>query len=236
MTVVGAGAEATILDAQQENLVVWARPIETPANQKIELRDLTITGGKGDAISGGGGILNQAELTLIGVTVRNNEAAGNSPVGGGIANRKMLTLIESTVRQNKAFLNGGGIFNGSGNTLTLGNGARIEGNTADGSGGGVFNAGTMTMQDGSRITTNNKKNAELRWGNPQLYRGQLDAAIGQPGGVQHRGPGGRHFQQWFGDARPGRDRDWQHPGQLRANDRDMHLSPGPPLPAFASKG
>jgi hypothetical protein len=125
LTVVGAGAGVTILDAQRAGRVLFI------GGGMVEVRDLTITGGK--FANNGGAIINAGTLTLIGVTVRDSEAAFFA----------------------------GGIFNPGGATLTLGNGTRIEFNKAvGGSGGGIFNFGSATIAPGAVVTNNTPDNCE----------------------------------------------------------------------------
>lgn len=125
LTVVGAGAGVTILDAQRAGRVLFV------GGGTVEVRDLTITGGK--FATNGGAIINAGTLTLIGVTVRDSEAA----------------------------FFGGGISNSGGATLTLGAGTRIEFNkAAGGSGGGIFNSGSATIAPGAVVTNNTPDNCE----------------------------------------------------------------------------
>jgi CSLREA domain-containing protein len=110
----------------------------------VNISNLTIARGVADAGSGGGGgIRNEASLTLINVTISGNSAGG----GGGIANTGTLNVTNSTISGNSAGTDGGGIANRG--TLSLLN-VTITNNTADqdndgsGNGGGVFNANGST--------------------------------------------------------------------------------------------
>ena len=107
------------------------------------LSGLVITNGKSTSTSlGGGGILNEANLTLIGVALTHNTAV----LGGGIENADggTLTVDLSVIAENTA-TNGGGIIN-SGSTLTV-NASLVTGNSASTAGGGVDNSngGTVTL-------------------------------------------------------------------------------------------
>jgi hypothetical protein len=84
------------------------------------------------ATSDGGGIANGGHMTLTQSNVTANNAGQN---GGGIANKSgaaTLALTHSDVTDNKAgqVQNGGGIFNQTGNTVTL-NQSTVAGNTPD---------------------------------------------------------------------------------------------------------
>jgi centrosomal CEP192-like protein len=83
----------------------------------------------------GGGVLNDGDLTLDRVVVEGNTASSSTTtnttaLGGGLANQGTLTLIDSTVRDNLALgtstsgspflgVEGGGLFNGNGSSLTV---------------------------------------------------------------------------------------------------------------------
>ncbi len=129
---------------------------------QVDITGLTIA--NGDVSGGfqfGGGILNEGNLTLSGVTISGNAAFG----GGGIANPSAsLTVSNSTISGNRAFGGGGGGISGgtvtlrnstvSGNNAKNGNAGGIAAgnvslvdttvseNSASGNGGGIFNSGT----------------------------------------------------------------------------------------------
>jgi CSLREA domain-containing protein len=112
---------------------------------------LTIDGGGNITISGGGNVQvmvvnSGADLTLRNLTIAN----GWSVDGGGIFNQSggTLTVTNSTFSGNSAGLYGGGIFNQSGGTLTVTN-STFSGNSASAGGsdgGGIYNAGTLTVE------------------------------------------------------------------------------------------
>jgi len=80
--------------------------------------------------------------TLSGFTV----TGGKGDQGGALQNNGTLTLTGMTFTSNHATLNGGAIFNTSGNTVTM-TGCLIGSNTTAGAGGGVFNQGTLNATD-----------------------------------------------------------------------------------------
>ncbi|HTU91952.1 MAG TPA: SdrD B-like domain-containing protein [Gemmataceae bacterium] len=119
-------------------------------NATSTISGLTITGGNATT-SGGGGILNNGDLTLTGDDIDNNQAV--DPNGGGILNKGSLALFSDNVANNDATDDGGGIYNSSGADLTLST-VSISGNTAEGRGGGLANGGTVYICCGSVIQEN----------------------------------------------------------------------------------
>jgi hypothetical protein len=96
---------------------------------------------------GGGIYINDSKTTtIIDSNVRGNVAQDE---GGGIRNSGTLHVINSTIHNNQAFSEeGGGIFNGWGDTTTIDN-STIHGNSAN-NGGGVYNesaTGTVTLKN-----------------------------------------------------------------------------------------
>ena len=108
LTIQGAGASKTIIDAQQIDRVFQ---IVGP-DARVTFRNLTITGGKllaNSNVAGGffylqgGGILNSGgNVTLDGVTVRNNSVSANiESLGGGVSSDGgFLTIQNSTITNN----------------------------------------------------------------------------------------------------------------------------------------
>lgn len=118
-----------------------------------------IAGGTGTLVDGvlqGGGILNYGNLTVTGDSTVGENSADQ---GGGIYNGSGATLTVSgavtRVGRNTAASDGGGIYNDGGANLTIDN-AEIMLNTAAGNGGGVFNArsATVTVQNNTQIGAN----------------------------------------------------------------------------------
>jgi hypothetical protein len=139
----------------------------------VAINDLTI--GNGSANEGGGIFNWYGSVTLTDSVVSGNRA----PTGGGISNRYgavavtnttligntgisgggifsgggTFALTDSIVTGNAAAAGeGGGIFNGSDNTLTLTN-STVAGNNATYDGGGIANTGAFTLND-STLTGN----------------------------------------------------------------------------------
>ena len=106
----------------------------------VESGAITISGltiDDGSSRRSGGGIENDATLSLTNCAITNNSAASN---GGGIDNQGTLTLTDSTVAGNSATDNGGGIENDG--TILLVN-STIANDSAQ-IGGGINNTSAMT--------------------------------------------------------------------------------------------
>jgi CSLREA domain-containing protein len=161
LTLIGAGAESTLIDGNQIDRVFR---IHSPA--VVLLSGLTIQRGgiinigtltlenctlSGNSARQGGGIYNQTGGTL---TLKNCTLSGNlaDDGGGGIYNQTggTLTLENCTLSGNLARngLDGGGIYNQTGGTLTLKN-CTLSGNSAGQGGGGIYNqtGGTLTLKN-----------------------------------------------------------------------------------------
>ncbi|MDX6386152.1 MAG: hypothetical protein QOK48_3725 [Blastocatellia bacterium] len=115
----------------------------------VVISGMTISNGKA---SGGGAILNQDTLTLIGTTISgsNSGSQGGGVENGGGAGTARLTIIDSTINSCSASQAGGGIYNRGGTgAFALGTSgpailsilnSTIAGNTSF-HGGGVYNDG-----------------------------------------------------------------------------------------------
>ena len=103
----------------------------------------------GDSVIFGGGIHNEASLTLSNSTISENKA--NS--GGGIANRGngVITITNSAVITNSSSGNGGGIANFSDMILIY---STVSSNTAGVSGGGIINSGGNLEVSRSTVVSN----------------------------------------------------------------------------------
>ncbi|MBV9499229.1 MAG: hypothetical protein JO138_07630 [Acidobacteriaceae bacterium] len=125
LNLIGSGASTTIIDGQAAGSVIV--------------------------------ISSSAQVTLSNLTIRN----GLALFGGGIYNNARLTINASTVTGNNAFVRnfvgyGGGIYNGSNGTLTINN-STVNANTAGhrscglfpcpGSGGGIANVGELVINN-----------------------------------------------------------------------------------------
>jgi hypothetical protein len=174
VTIQGAGAVSTIIDANQldrafnvgSNVTVnisglsirngMAPPSASYATEDggaiaiqsgatVSVINCTLTGNSASNV--GGGIWNSGTLTLSNCHLSGNHA---SRLGGGIANEGALTLTNSTLSSNSASQDGGAIENvvdalDNPGTVTLTN-STISGNSAL-AGGGIWNRGTLTLSN-----------------------------------------------------------------------------------------
>jgi len=113
------------------------------------ISDLVITNGNSTSSSlGGGGILNEANLTVNDMNISGNSATK----GGGIENAGgTLTVSNVLIAANSASTQGGGINNTNAGTVMIVNGGTVMSNSAT-KGGGIENAGgTLTVNGGDII-------------------------------------------------------------------------------------
>ncbi len=124
---------------------------------------LTMTGGDSDFYDGtGGAIFNEANLTISGVTIRDNFSVGS---GGGINHTYAgsLSITNSTISGNSTSGSGGGIYfhnyNPSAPQITISN-STISGNTAAHRGGGLEIGAGLAVISSSTITNNTSSTSE----------------------------------------------------------------------------
>jgi len=177
VTITGAGAGSTIIDAGGGAATgsVSFRAMVISADATLSLSGVTIQHGFGTGgltIVGGGGIINEGDLTLTNsvltlnvaaaaggggitndgvlvmdsTTVSSNTAAANGGTGGGLRNTGTATITASTFSLNSAS-GGGGIYNGNVFTQSALNisTSTLSGNNVQFSGGGISNDGAMTL-------------------------------------------------------------------------------------------
>ncbi|MEA2374286.1 MAG: hypothetical protein QOD53_749, partial [Thermoleophilaceae bacterium] len=110
LTIVGAGARTTVIDANQID-----RVIDVLDDSVMDVSGVTITGGFAPGQFGGGvSVSGGGSSTLTTVTVTDAAVVGNeADQGGGLENDRSadLTLTRTTVSGNKADKTGGGIQN-----------------------------------------------------------------------------------------------------------------------------
>jgi large repetitive protein len=133
----GAGADSTVI-ARDAGALAF-RIFHVAATGVLRLRGVTITGGRSENDSfGGGGIFTEGHLTLTNSIIKNNTAIRE---GGGLSNFKGIArLINSMVSDNTANTNAGGIVNNDGKMTLIT--STVSGNTAPVSGagaGGIYN-------------------------------------------------------------------------------------------------
>jgi CSLREA domain-containing protein len=155
MTIIGAGARSTVIDASGKSRVLNVNQSGT-----VSISGVTITGGlnpepsepagAGISVEPTGATVNLTDDAVIG----NSENTGvlNTPLGGGIYNGAKMSITRTLIANNLATSTfpdsafGGGILNGG--TLTLID-STVTGNTASGGnasrGGGIDNGPTADL-------------------------------------------------------------------------------------------
>ncbi len=168
LTIKGPGAN--LLTVQRGAAAANFRIFNVSGNFIATISGLTIANGNVSGGSFGGGIYNNATLSITNAAISGNAADFG---GGGIRNGGTLTITNSAISGNSANLGGAGITNSgtvsitnstlSGNMATSGNGGAIaggtviltndtiSGNSASSNGGGVFqngiNGGTVRSRN-----------------------------------------------------------------------------------------
>ena len=138
ITISGAGAATTIIDANQID-----RVLRVDSSRTALIRNLAIRGGY--ATYEGGGILNYGTLTLDGVVIGPQNRSLD--LGGGLSNEGNLTLRNSSVDGNVSDLGGGGLFNGQ---VAIVNASTFAFNTGY-LGGGIYNYRLLTLIDSTIV-------------------------------------------------------------------------------------
>lgn len=161
ITLIGAGRDATIVDAAELDRVV-----DVIGNITVVVTDLTLTGGYSPVESGGAVQVRNGNLTLLRVRVVGHLTGGSggtlwvltgqvsvihsqidsnySTHGAGllVSNLGQASIRDSAIVSNTASFNGGGI--SSQGVLTLVN-STVSGNGAYNHGGGLYSAGTTKL-------------------------------------------------------------------------------------------
>ena len=170
LAIVGAGAEATIIDANQPpgNIGVQAPVMFVATTASVAVRSVTMQHGNfsvGSLVGHGGAINNAGTLVIEDSVVSDNFTSG---AGGGIFNQRDLTIRRSTITRNISFSGGGGIVNtnlagtclvvspchdGQG-LLTIADSTISENSTTLCCGAGIFNFDGMVDITGSTISGN----------------------------------------------------------------------------------
>jgi len=146
ITIIGAGAGTTIIDANQLDRVFLVNSTRTATISGVTIRNGYLASGDG------GGIFNAGSLHVSDSTISGNHGASS---GGGIYNNGTLALMNSTVSQNQASSYGGGIYADNG-YLSLINSTLSQNNVPGGSGagGGILNHGAVQNISNSTISGN----------------------------------------------------------------------------------
>ncbi|AHY45609.1 CSLREA domain [Rubrobacter radiotolerans] len=177
LTLSGAGADATTVDAAQ----VLDRVLDVRPGARATVSGLTLTGGNGGtsatlpvpplgSAQRGGGVQNGGTLALDLARV----SANNADFGGGVSNSGSLTVRRSTVEGNRAFFGGGVDSFGTlavERSAILGNEA-VRGEDAGGVGGGVRSANAFARLTNTTVAENT---AGERGGGVANVSGEIEA-------------------------------------------------------------
>jgi hypothetical protein len=149
LTIQGAGAGVTTIDANQLDRVLQVLP-----GIKLTLFGVTITGGSIQTNyldSAGGGILNAGWLTATNCAITGNAAPSSQfASGGGIYSMGLLSLTNCTISQNTSPYTAGGIYCTGQAKLDH---CTVSNNKTGIRGGGIVNDGALSIVD-SQISGN----------------------------------------------------------------------------------
>jgi CSLREA domain-containing protein len=148
VTIAGAGARSTLVDAQGID-----RVLDVASGVSATISNITVTGGL--VAAGGGGIRNAGVVSFLRDTIVGNRALGS---GGGIESSGRAMISQSTISGNQAVASGGGLHAGGAAEVE---GSTISGNVAGGPGwtgygGGIDAAAGSTLTLESSTVTNNQ--------------------------------------------------------------------------------
>ena len=142
VTLQGAGASATTIDAQDADRVLQI----APSSETITISGLTLT--HGTVIGSGGGINSSSSLDLVATRVNDNHAPSGLQAGGGIAlfsGASLTTSGATQINNNTVSALGGGVaLVTGGGDIVIGPGGQVNGNSTNGAGGGLA---TNTLAD-----------------------------------------------------------------------------------------
>jgi len=177
MSIIGAGASSTIIDANSLNRVIFLDIRAVVEMSGVTVRKGNLTGTQAFVFGGGGGIHNRGKLKLSETVISENTSNFG---GGGIHNVGTLTIDKSTIIANTTVMNsglGGGVYSQFGgltitDCLVTGNGslagggitiftgtAKVTGttvsdNSSSGSGGGIFSVSANLILTNSTLSNN----------------------------------------------------------------------------------
>ena len=150
LTINGAGAESTIIDADASGRAFYAGSTILISNMRLQ--NGQTTAGPNFAANGGA-VFNAGTLTLQNVTMVENNAVGG---GGAVFNMNTLTLNQVQVFSNTAATGGGGVYGINNSVITITE-STIAHNLSEGGssgGGGVHNFGISLLIEDSDIYDN----------------------------------------------------------------------------------
>lgn len=145
-TVIGAGSDLTIIDANDIDRVLTVH-----SGAAVELQDIAITNGNA-GVENGGGILNTGNLAVYRSLINSNEAFGGGGIHTTTSTTVITTITDTTFDSNIATDAGGGLrVDGAegDNALTM-NRVTFTSNQAN-SGGGIWADAPMDLTNGTIV-------------------------------------------------------------------------------------
>ncbi len=145
LTITGAGADTTIIDAAQIDRVFEI----LSGSGNVNISGVTITNGYAsggtEELSSGGGIrlLNGNTLTITDSEITNNTSVNE--LGGGIYNIESALILNSVTLSGNSALEGAAVRITAGDSSIFSNVTIAENWTTEGYGGGIYTAGTLTI-------------------------------------------------------------------------------------------
>jgi len=187
ITITGAGAGSTIIDANHLDRVFHVHPTRVAAISDVTIRNGYLAGANAD----GGGIYNEGSLTVSRAAISANHVAVGQ--GGGINNAPLasLTLLNSTISQNSSDYLGGAI--GNFGSLDLRN-STLSLNTALTAGGAIYSSGTLKISNSTVFGNSSNDGGGIYTGTGTVY--VINSTISQNyantngGGIAKYGPSG----------------------------------------------
>ena len=182
ISLIGAGADLTIIDAGRRSGV-----IEVHEFAQVDIADLTLQNG-----SWNGGIANQGTLEVANVHIRNGNAISENQEGGAITNWGSLVVSKAVIERNSSGARGvgGGIAN-HGNATIDRTTFHDNSSGAGGKGGGFANFGTARIT--ASTFSENSSGARGEGGAIYNASGQISIAnttiSGNSSGASGRGGG-----------------------------------------------
>jgi predicted outer membrane repeat protein len=180
LTIVGAGADRTVIDASGLD-----RVFHVLAGATLNLSGVTLRGGNTiNATLGGAGVLNTGTLTVTDCVLEGNQAVA---AGGAIENRAVASLTRTTVRNNAA-ASAGAFQNAAGATATIVDATFRDNRATAQSGGAIGNSGTGSVEVWRTLFSHNTAQTDggaiSSTGTVTLYDSTFDAnAAGRDGGA-----------------------------------------------------
>jgi hypothetical protein len=139
-----------------------------------------------DSGGGGGGIFNTGTMTILDSTFSGNTASGSNfgAVGGGILNAGTMNLTDSTVANNVSANDGGGVYFASGSATLVNDTITGNGILAFGNGAGLYNDSGNSVSMTNTIVADNGTNGDLAFNDGSSYSGSFDI-IGDGSGLSN---------------------------------------------------